>query len=320
MSVMVSLTGGLGNQLFQLSAGLYYSENSKLHLISSLGAPRLANDGLPEIMSFELPDKVIPSKALKANLLLRKITGFLLFNGISDSVRFNFKIIDSIIKRIGIGMLSIKFRIPFSVLVSRDVGFYEITPRFRNFLLVGYFQSFRWAENDEVKLKMMAIHPKVKSKELETLRKLSIEEKPLIVHIRLTDYLAHPHFGTMNTDYYRKAIEYVRNLAEVQSIWVFSDSIEDARDLFPSEISCKVRWISDVDGSTSQTFEAMRFGSSYIIANSTFSWWAAYLRYNQESPVICPKRWFKEEKEPREIIPQSWTRVNAKLENDGFMQ
>jgi hypothetical protein len=316
MSVMVSLTGGLGNQLFQLAAGLYYSEKSNLKIITDLGVPRVSRNGLPELFSFNLPEEIIIAKKSRIPLLFRKMNGYLLFRGISDVVRFKFKVVDSIVSAICISLLSLKLKIPLSIYVGKDVGFSEINPISRKFLLIGYFQSFRWAEADQVKARLMTLSPKTKSQEFEYFKTLAIHEKPIVVHIRLTDYLDHPHFGIMDTDYYRRAINWIKQSHDIRSIWVFSDSIEGAREIFPLEFSDNVRWITEIGDSTSQTFEIMRHGAGYIIANSTFSWWAAFLRYNQVSPVICPGTWFKDAKEPSQLIPDSWIRLKSISNSD----
>jgi hypothetical protein len=50
----------------------------------------------------------------------------------------------------------------------------------------------------------------------------------------------------------------------------------------------------------------MRYGSSYIIANSSFSWWGAYLRKNQNAPVYAPNKWFKGMDDPDQLLPPDW--------------
>ena len=57
-TTIVSLTGGLGNQLFQLAAGLYAAQGEKLSLEWTIGRPRLNANGLAEISSFQLPENV----------------------------------------------------------------------------------------------------------------------------------------------------------------------------------------------------------------------------------------------------------------------
>jgi hypothetical protein len=71
---IISLTGGLGNQLFQLAVGLHIAQGEKLSLEWSVGKPRLNKSGLPEIASFELPTNVCLERIRKRNWLVEKST------------------------------------------------------------------------------------------------------------------------------------------------------------------------------------------------------------------------------------------------------
>lgn len=72
----VSLTGGLGNQLFQLARGLSSKNSSKLILSAEYGAPRVSSIGKTEIASFRLPPGVEIANEKRATLLIRKAVGF----------------------------------------------------------------------------------------------------------------------------------------------------------------------------------------------------------------------------------------------------
>jgi hypothetical protein len=55
----------------------------------------------------------------------------------------------------------------------------------------------------------------------------------------------------------------------------------------------------------------MRYFSGYVISNSTFAWWAAFLRHNQEVPVYAPDPWFKMINDPKMLIPENWNKVSS---------
>ena len=72
-----------------------------------------------------------------------------------------------------------------------------------------------------------------------------------------------------------------------------------------------IRWINSVDDSVVGTLQAMRLGCAYVIANSTFSWWAAYLSLNPSVEVVAPSPWFMVMEDPKELIPPNWEQIDA---------
>jgi hypothetical protein len=69
--------------------------------------------------------------------------------------------------------------------------------------------------------------------------------------------------------------------------------------------------IPEIDRSPAATLEVMRFGAGYVIANSSFSWWAAFLSKKPDVEVIAPQPWFQGMDEPRDLIPPNWQRIEA---------
>ena len=94
-------------------------------------------------------------------------------------------------------------------------------------------------------------------------------------------------------------------------IWVFSDDIEGAKKLIPQEWASKVRWIGQVGSDATTTWHAMRLGSGYVIANSTYSWWAAYLAIRKDVKVVAPKPWFAGMEDPKDLIPPDWIQISS---------
>ena len=120
------------------------------------------------------------------------------------------------------------------------------------------------------------------------------------IHLRRTDYVGNPFYVDLSdTDYYEKAID----LFPHDTFLVFSDDLVFAREKFKGE-----RYkIVEGNGPT-QDLNLMASCKSNIIANSTFSWWAAWLNPNPEKKVVAPKAWHPDGIE-RTKIPDTWIRL-----------
>jgi hypothetical protein len=85
-----------------------------------------------------------------------------------------------------------------------------------------------------------------------------------------------------------------------------------ARDYIPSQFQPLCEWIEDIDGDEIYSMKAMQNGEIFIIANSTFSWWAARTSSSKNSLVIAPNPWFSKIPSPLDLIPQNWQQLKAK--------
>jgi len=306
----VSLTGGLGNQFFQLSAAIDVSSNCLVSVISSLGNPRINSANLAEIQSFDFDKKITFLNTYKFNRFMSKVVGYRLRSGIwpkKMEKNYLWKKISEIASSI---LLSFYLRERITVVSATQVGFENIPINYRKkSILVGYFQSSYWALNARTSKVMKSMTFPNPGAELKELKRLALSEEPLIVHVRLADYRNEPTFGLLSKNYYAQAINAHVVDRPVTNLWVFSDEISEAKDLLPSEWHSRTRWIQEVDGSTASTFEAMRLGKGYIIANSTFSWWAATLSHTDNPMVIAPDPWFIGQAQPTGLIPPNWTLI-----------
>jgi hypothetical protein len=143
------------------------------------------------------------------------------------------------------------------------------------------------------------------------LEKSSARENPLIVHLRFGDYKNEPHFGVLTKDYYVNAVKLATHTREFGAIWVFSDEMKLARQLINFEIDLPIRFIENLGNSTATNFDAMRLGHGYIIANSSYSWWAARLSRNRVTLVIAPKPWFIGVDDDQSLIPPFWKTLSG---------
>jgi hypothetical protein len=137
----------------------------------------------------------------------------------------------------------------------------------------------------------------------------------LILHLRLGDYLNEPAFGTPDPKYFQDGLTRLRDELGNFRVWAFSDQPELARALLKTEVGVNLSWVDDEGLTSSETLELMRHGAGFLLANSTFSWWAAMLRHSESAPVIAPTPWFKDMEEPYLLIPPEWIRLVAYYNN-----
>jgi hypothetical protein len=311
--VYLSLTGGLGNQLFQLSAALAVAQGDQIVVEWKNARPRLNVSQLPEITEFHLPKNVSFQNQPKFQRLNSKAVGFLTRLGVNPRPFEKTKVFEKLVTSL-VSLISIRTFGAFAqTKVNKGVGFCpEInTVREKSVHLIGYFQTYKWMVESSTLYSLTNTFIREPSNALLQLMKLAESEDPLVVHLRFGDYRNEPSFGLLTRDYYHDSILELLSEFQFKSIWVFSDEIEEAKSYLQTVDFSNFRFISDVENSSSQTLEAMRLGKGFVIGNSSFSWWAANLARNPSVPVIAPTPWFIGQQEPLDLIPPKWRRRHA---------
>ncbi len=309
-NILVSLAGGLGNQLFQLAAGIAVSNGRTVQLEGDIAYPRRNYLDQPEIQSFELPSDITVRPRMDPSWLINKTINLFLRMSASS---INFEKIPGyrLLKLIGTVLTSLFFREFRELQASTELGDSDIKSRNHNSYLVGLFQSARWVQSPEVEKVMKSLRVIEPSDELSVLKRASLKEMPLVVHVRLGDYLAEVDFGIPSTEYYKEAITIALASEKYKSIWLFSNDLQGAKEHIPKDLAVPIRLVGDIGKSSAESLEAMRFGVGYVIANSTFSWWGAFLSYSDYASVYYPDPWFKSTHAPRNLFPKHWIPIRA---------
>jgi hypothetical protein len=307
------LTGGLGNQLFQFAAALSLGQKSEIVLDVISGNPRNSSHEKADLLSiFSGLGVSIDKKERK--LLSSKIGGYILRSGAEPRKFEQAKLYQRCVRlfaSIYFSMLYFEFIV---VKANSGVGYSEVGLSSRlNTFLFGYFQSFRWVEQNHVRESMNSLTIQNPSEDYAVLLKQIMDVKPVIMHVRRGDYAFEPKFGVLSKTYYKNGLEHLRNSGITQEVWVFTDDPDWAKLLISSRsfTSEKIMLVDDSKMSTGEVFELMRFGSAYVIANSSFSWWAAYLSRVTGANVVAPEPWFIGLPEPESLIPSSWKRFSG---------
>lgn len=302
----IPLQGGLGNQLFQLSALLSLGCESN-QLECAWGNPRRTS-GVEDIFYYNL-------EGIATRVETKQFRNFLV-RGFNFILRFFLepspKIIKSTVRWLWEKVVNIILLQNFNFQASNGLGFFQIQKsRNQKFLLHGYFQSYKYFESSKVRSIMQNLNLKTRPIFLEEYELLAAAELPLVVHVRRGDYKSESNFGLLGKGYYEAAISKIWDPKFYKRIWLFSDEPESALQVIPGSLRDKARVIPDLDSIPGSTLELMRLGYGYVIANSSFSWWGASLSRNSEVQVVAPSKWFKGMADPTDLIPKDWLRIDS---------
>jgi hypothetical protein len=305
----VSLTGGLGNQLFQLAAARSMSRQEKVGMVSSFGSPRLNSTGQPDIYEFDCSEFGFEVTGKSPGWLGRKVIGYALRMGVSPRKLEKFAFVRHVIEVIASIFVSLNLLRPVNVLIGKGVGFFVSKPREKATMMVGYFQSYRWVDCEPTLRQLRNLTLKEPTRSFRSHAEFAKEKKILAVHIRLGDYKSESNFGLLSPSYYDAAVEEMSLWHDFDEIWAFSDEPELAQRNYLFHCAMQVKWIPNNEFSSAETLQLMRLCNGFIIGNSTFGWWGAKLAHRINSPVIVPSKWFKGMPDPVDIIPDDWTKL-----------
>ena len=182
-----------------------------------------------------------------------------------------------------------------------------------NTYLNGYWQSYKYFEKitSEIKkqfsLKNTLTTNSLKQKEIILAKPLSIG-----VHIRRGDYISKYAniYAHLSLDYYYKGINHIKKKLNKEnvSVFVFSDEIEWCKQNFKS--TDDVFFIDDKANKPDyEDLFLMSYCGHNIIANSSYSWWAAWINSNADKIIVAPNNWYRVQ-EPQfneRIYPPTWT-------------
>lgn len=275
--IIVKLQGGLGNQMFQYAAARSLSKSRKVYLdFSFLLQNNITTDSFTA-RDFELGI----FKKLKGRVASKY------FIRLIKSKRKVFKIISPNYKEV------------------KDENILNfLNTNSSNLYLDGYFQNPGYFQN----LRSILLHeftfPKLSGQSKEIELKIEETKNPVAIHIRRGDYTKpeiQNYHEILSIDYYKQSIEIIKSKVENPVFYIFSDDPDWCEDNLAFITGKQI-----ITGTT-QAWEDMFLISKckhQIIANSSFSWWGAWLNNNLEKIVIAPKKWFNNIE--INIIPKEW--------------
>lgn len=289
----VTLTGGLGNQMFIYAFKVSLSKNNETALFHPNRSKDYGHAGyqLREIFNLE-------EEGIKAKWALG------LFTAYWHCIRlFPKKVSPKLLKLVGIK----EFCVP------ENFVFYEgiVGQNFKNTLFRGTWQSEKYFDNvsDQIRqlfsFKVNLINDRTK----HMLDIIKSKQSPISIHVRRDDYLSSKYvsgFGGICTiEYYNKAVERIKEEVIDPVFYIFSDDINWCRENLKLEQGVFIDWNTGKE--SWQDMFLMSQCKHNIIANSSFSWWGAWLNSNSEKIVIAPRIWWNGLKD--DVVPDSWIRI-----------
>ena len=288
--VITHLIGGLGNQMFQYAAGRAVSLERGVSL--SLDISGFANYGLHQ--GFEL-QRIFNCTAEIANEAdVRGILGW------QSSPRIR-------------QLLSRQ-----NMAVFRREGF-VVEPHFhywqgiksvpRDCYLTGYWQSEQYFLEAAAQIRAdFTFKLPLDNQNIELAKQINAVNA-VSLHVRRGDYANIPEttatHGLCSLDYYRAAIRHIAEQVQQPHFFVFSDDIAWVKNNLSIDFPCQ--YVDHNQGA--ESYNDMRLMSMcrhHIIANSSFSWWGAWLNPNVNKIVVAPSRWFAKQTDVRDLLPQGW--------------
>lgn len=178
--------------------------------------------------------------------------------------------------------------------------------------ITGYWQNYRYVQNVKEILYERFEFPRIENEKIVRLIECISNENSVSLHIRAGDYLLPENveiFGNICTlQYYKDAIQKITEKIKTPMFFVFSNDINWCKQNIPLE---NVIWMDEISLPEHEDWVEMYLMSCCkhnIIANSSFSWWAAWLNKNPKKIVVAPKQWLKNV-EKEEMCPKEWIRI-----------
>jgi len=281
--IIVKLQGGLGNQMFQYAVAKCVAGKSNIYLDTDfLNSNINASDFTKR--ELELPVfkniKIRIASNINKNLIKKKYP----------------------LKRI---LYPSKY-----IYQSEKNEFIDLSQiRSYNLYLDGYFQNENYFKDLRNKVLYDFTFPELSDNNKIIAKNISETKNAISIHIRRGDYLKPSNFafhGLLPTSYYKKAIQEIETKIVNPHYYIFSDDVNWCKSNLMF-LKTNFTIVSDQKAKSWEDMHLMSLCRHNIIANSSYSWWSAWLNTNLHKIVIAPSNWFVNNK--TEILPSQWIKI-----------
>jgi hypothetical protein len=303
--IITELSGGLGNQMFQYAAGKCLAHQYNVPLL--LDTKYLLDRSSPS------PDFVFRNFDLAMWNIMPRFATDEEVETITGQERSPKTLFQKIIRKTS----KTFFPKDYSQQIYRETQFHfnkqfyqQKTPLY----LQGYWQSEKYFKPiaDSIKQEFTFKEP-IKWADTSIANAI-INTQSICLNVRRGDYVTikktSDSLGFVGLDYLLNGVKYITQQVEKPHFFVFSDEIQWCKEHI--KINFPITFVSN--DNPDQTFKEdlalMQLCKHFIISNSTFAWWAAWLANNPTKIVVSPKRWFADQKiNSEDVIPENWVRI-----------
>ncbi len=297
--ILVRLTGGIGNQMFQYAFGrnLAIKNNTILKLDLTLLEPN-------HDISKNIVNRNYSLNIFNINEFFPKKKEIEYFNGKQYSNKF-FKFYNKIRQ----------FYRRKNLIIQKNYGFNPNLLNLKdNKCLVGSWQSYKYFnENANIIKQEFTFNHMLHDSWSSTVKDI-FNNNSICLHIRRGDYISHPDFkktlGFIGKKYYLNSVKLIKHKIDNPVLFIFSEDISWCENNLNFDIPFKIVKNNFKDEEAHEHLRLMSLCKNFIISNSTFAWWAAWLSSNNDKIVIAPKKWSKDKTyDTSELCPPSWNRI-----------
>ena len=288
--IIMRLTGGLGNQMFQYAFGrqLAHRHKTELKLDASIYSDQVAN---------------VPRRTYDLGIF--NISGQIAHE---DEIRrfaswSRNKYVDKLLNRV-IGLKPSHIREPHYHFSRAAMDAPD------NVYVSGYWQSERYFQDAETQLRDEFTFHDPMCPNAGPIYDAITSTESVCVHVRRGDFVTNPLNGLHGEEYYSAGAKIVARTNRDLSFFVFSDEIEWCRENL--RFDGRTTFVDDDFGPMKfrDDLRLMSRCKHFIIANSSFSWWAVWLNRNPQRVVVAPTEWVTDKSlDTRDLYPANWIRI-----------
>lgn len=318
--ITVFLRGGLGNQMFQYALGLNLAKKNNTDLVLDT---TFLNDRFPRkeftYRAFDLDVFALSPAQISQNETWAGKPRFTILSKISEKLP-----IPGVWLGLDLALMMTKNIFGAQKIIKEKKNYVfdpEVLSAKGNVVLWGYWQSEKYFADIARDIREAFRFKKKLSGEAEKIAKEIESTNSVSLHVRRGDYVKFERVKKMAGDtdisYYAGAVSHVAKLVSEPRFFVFSDDIAWCREnmKIPPVVSrvepFPVTYLDEKTAGSKNAYhlELMSLCKHNIIANSSFSWWGAWLNQNPEKIIVAPARWYADLENQTEVIPKSWIRL-----------